>query len=366
MTQVNTISQEVFNTRMQRAIQFQPIRKTISLGNLQVINTGVVEINGAKISMTKKAFSNLARILGVPIQFQGKVDKLFGEEASRAIVNKMKGALIQQGLSQITAIASPVTKEIVGFVKKESQYISNVTFFEIANNILSDHNLLVRDFTVNHENGAININTFNPNSNFGLAGLKDEFFQGGISLSNSIEKGILVSPYLNRLVCTNGLIGESFSENYALRGIHDLQMREFRDHLQQLEKRQYKPMEFEERVNTGINTMASFAELEAAAELIMNNSGAKPHEIESWIPYISTQEAFAKFGKPTIFMSHEMKKNAKTGTSVWEVVNGLTHFSTHESAFKVGESNRRQIQKEAGNIIAGKFDMENQIVSPFN
>lgn len=366
MAAIQTISQEVFNTRMQKAIQLQPIRKTIPLGQIQVINTGVVDINGSRIPMSKKAFSQLARILGVPIQFQGKVDKFFGEDASRAIVNKMKSALIQQGLSQITAIASPVRKEIVGFIKKESQYVSNGTFFEIANNILSDHNLLVRDFTINPDDGGININTFNPDSNFGLDGLKDEFFQGGISLSNSIEKGILVSPYLNRLICTNGLIGESFSENYSLKGIRDFQMKEFREHLQQLEKRQYKPMTFEERVNTGINTMASFAELEGAANLIMGHSGAKPEEIEGWIPYVSTKNAFEKFGKPTIFMSEDMKKNAKTGTPVWDVVNGLTHFSTHDSAFKVSESSRRLIQKEAGNIIAGKFDMENQIVSPFN
>lgn len=366
MAAVQTISQELFNTRMQKAIQLQPIRKTIPLLQIQVINTGVIEIAGSRIPMTKKAFSQLARMLGVPLQFQGKVDKYFGEEASRAIVNKMKSALIQQGLSQITAIASPVSKEIVGFIKKESQYVSNGTFFGIANNVLSDHNLLVRDFTVNPEDGSININAFNPNSNFGLAGLKDEFFQGGISLSNSIDKGILASPYLNRLICTNGLIGESFVENYSLKGIHEAQMKEFRDHLHQLEKRQYKPMSFEERVNMGINTMASFAELESAANLIIGSSGARPKEIESWIPYASTQEAFANFGKPTLFMGEDMKKNAKTGTSVWDVVNGLTHFSTHDSAFKVSESSRRQIQKEAGNMIAGKFDMENQIVSPFN
>ena len=65
-------------------------------------------------------------------------------------------------------------------------------------------------------------------------------------------------------------------------------------------------------------------------------------------------------------MNADKKKNAKTGTTVWDMVNGLTHFATHDSVFKVSEDDRRVIQKEAGKIMAGTYDMENIILSPFN
>jgi len=365
MSNIQTISQARFDEKVNLAVTLQPIRKTVALGRINVVNTEVVEIDGKRIPMSKKAFSQLAKILGVPMQFQGRVDKLFGEEASRSIVNKMKSALIGHGMSQITAIASPQAKEIVGFVKKESEYISNNTFFEIAKNIISDHNLSVRDFSITPSDGSVSINCFNPDAEFELGGLKDEFFQGGLSLSNSIDKGLFVSPYLNRLVCTNGLIGDSFSETYKLKSVHDFHLDGFRSHLAELEKRNYKPMSFEERVNKATTTMASFAELEGSANLILGSCSAMMNEISNWIPYEATANQYTKFGLAPIRMSEEQKKNAKTGTSVWDMVNGLTHFATHDSVFKVSESSRRYIQKEAGSILAGKFDMENLVISPF-
>lgn len=362
---IETISQESFNSKVDLAVSLQPIRKTVALGQVKVINQETVEINGNRIRMGKKAFTHLAKILGVPIQFQGRVDKLFGEETSSGIVNKMKGALISHGMNTITVVASPRTKEIIGFLKKGDEYISNSTFFDLANDIISEHNLSVRDFSINPEDGSVSINCFNPGSEYGIPGLSDEIFNGGLSLSNSIEKGLFVSPYINRLICTNGMIGESFSETYKLKSLHDLHLEGFMSHLKELEKRNYKPMSFEERVNRATTTMASFAELEASANLILGSCSAKTSEISGWIPYDETTDRYSKFGLHPMRMSMEQKKNAKTGTSVWEIVNGLTHFATHDNVFRVSESSRRNIQKEAGSIIAGKFDMENLVVSPF-
>jgi len=351
--------------RMQAAIDRQPLRKTIPLGHLEVVNTGVVNINGVPVPMNKKAFSQLARILGVPIQFQGRVDKLFGEDATRSIVNRMKSALAAQGISQVTVIASPTSKEIIGFTKRESEYITNSSFFEVAQEIIHDHDLLVRDFSINGDNGLVTLSCFNPDANFQIGNHKDEFFQGGITLSNSFDKGLVVSPYMNRLVCLNGMIGESFAEAYTLKSLMNVHMDGFRKHLIELGKRNYKPMSFEERVNKAMVTKASYAEIEAAADLIMRRSGAKENEIDTWVPFMETKEQFIKHGLPPLRMSGEQKKNAKTGTTIWDMVNGLTHFSTHESRFMVHEDDRRDIQKEAGAILSGRFDMENVIESPF-
>jgi hypothetical protein len=333
---------------------------------LDVINTEVVSINGKRVPMGKDAFGQLARILGVPIQFQNRVDKYFGEEANRALVNKMKSALINQGMSSITLVASPINKSIIGFLKNEGQCISNGTFLEMASGIINDHGFLVRDFSVDGSTGGININCLNPNAEFGIKGLSDEIFNGGLSLSNSLDKGLIVSPYINRLICTNGMIGESFAESFKLNSLRSGDMEGFRKHLFELEKRDYKPMSFEERIHKAINTRASFAELEAAANLILGNSTAKIEEISTWIPLQETSAQFAAFGMPTIKMTGQQKKNAKTGTPMWDVINGLTHFSTHNSIFQVSDESRRYVQKEAGAFLAKTFDMENQVVSPFN
>jgi hypothetical protein len=361
-----TLSQEVFNSRKELAIKIQPVRKTVSLGQIEIVNPGVVKVEGNPIPMDKKAFRQLARILGVPIQFQGRVDKYYGETTTSQIVNKMKSGLITQGVSNITMIANPREKNIVGFIKKENQYISNNTFFGIAEDIIDDLGLYVRDFSTNNDDGGITINCFNPNAEFQIGDFKDEYFQGGITLSNSIENGIIISPYMNRLICLNGMIGDSFGEAFKVRGVSPGHMEELRQHLNSLEKRNFKPFSFEERVKKSMETKCSFAELEYAADLIISNSAAQKEEIIQWNPIHQTESKFMEYGLFPGLMTTEKKKNAKTGTTIWEMVNGLTHFATHESQFKVYEDSRRVIQKSAGEILAGTYDMENIVVGPYN
>lgn len=366
MTAVQTISQQAYDEKMSIAIGIQPIRKTVALGELNIISQGSIRIKDNLLPMNDKAFSQLAKILGVPIQFQGRVDKYFGKESTSQIVNKMKSALIKQGMSTITMVADPKRKTIIGFLKKESQYVSNSTFFGVANDIINDHNLLVRDFSIGDNGGDITINCFNDKLDFQIGDHKDEFFQGGITFSNSLDKGIIISPYMNRLTCLNGMIGDSFGETYKLTGLGAKKMEELRGNLKSLEKRNYKPFGFDARVNKAMDTKCSYAELQNAAELIMLSSGARINEISRWVPLEETDDKFTKFGIPPYTLTPDKRKNAKTGTSVWDMVNGLTHFATHDNAFNVSPGSRMTIQREAGKIIAGTYDMENIVHSPFD
>ena len=362
---ITALSQEIYDNKVKSAISIQPIRKTVPLGDLSIVNPGLVNIKGKPVAMSKKAFSQLAKILGVPIQFQGRVDKLFGEEANRQLVNRMKSALIAQGVSTITIVANPREKEIIGFLKRENQYISHGSFFGMLEDLIGDNSLSVRDFSVRSDGGGVIINCYDPTAEFALKGLKDEVFRGGVTFSNSIEGGIIVSPYVDRLVCANGMIGEAFSEKYKLRNLGQTSLEEFRNHLQSLQKQQFRPMVFEERVNKAMSTRASLAEIEAAADLILRHTGYKEEEISSWVPIKQTKEEFIRAGILPMGLSEGQKKNAKTSTPLWDVINGLTHFSTHDNGLKITDYERRSIQKEAGALLADTFDMENLIETPF-
>jgi hypothetical protein len=360
-----SISQKKYDSIKNVAVGSQPIRKVIPLSNLRVLNSEAVEINGSIIAMTSAAFKQLAKILGVPIQFQGRVEKLFGNDAKSEIVNKMKTALILNGMSTITVVANPRSKQIVGFLIKESSYTTNQAFLSLIEGVISDHGLGIRDFTVDRTDGGMSISCFNEKAEYMVGGLKDEIFNGGVTFQNSLDKGMIVSPYMNRLVCANGMIGEAFSESLKVKNLNTSSIQSFRTHLDQLAKKDFKPKTFEERVNAAIKTKASFAELEAAADLIMRTSGAKTEEISSWVPYRETMLEYAKVGIPTLGFSKEQKKNAKTGTSIWDLVNGLTHYSTHKHGLIIGDYDRKVVQKEAGSLLSETFDMENQVDSPF-
>ena len=59
-------------------------------------------------------------------------------------------------------------------------------------------------------------------------------------------------------------------------------------------------------------------------------------------------------------------RTARTGTPVWDVINGVTHFATHNNGIKITDSDRSALQMEAGRILSkSKFDVQNLIKSPF-
>lgn len=363
---LETLTQEQFRTKADLATSVQPVRKTVSLGNLEILGDALIKVEGKHIPMTPKAFAQLATILGVPIQFQGRVDKLFGSEAKKDIVNKMKSALIRQGMSKLTLVASPTTKEIVGFLKKENSFISHQGFFGLVSGSIGDQGLSVRDFTISEDGTSVTISCFDPRAEYAIEGLKDEFFQGGVTFHNSIIHGTSVSPYINRLVCLNGMIGAGFNEDIKLKDLSNSSIEIFRGKMLDLSKRDYQPKNFIERAKKAMETHASYSELESSSELILNSSNVSIPDLSKWLPYLETNEAFAKFGLPPVSLTPGQKKAAKTGTTMWELVNGLTHFSTHNSEYKISEDSRRAIQRKAGDLLAKTFDIENLVLTPFS
>lgn len=363
---LETLTQEQFRTKADLATSVQPVRKTVSLGNLEILGDALIKVEGKHIPMTSKAFAQLATILGVPVQFQGRVDKLFGSDAKKDIVNKMKSALIRQGMSKLTLVASPTTKEIVGFLKKENSFISHQGFFGLVSGSIGDQGLSVRDFTISEDGTSVTVSCFDPRAEYAIEGLKDEFFQGGVTFHNSIIHGASVSPYINRLVCLNGMIGAGFNEDIKLKDLSNSSIEIFRGKMLDLSKRDYQPKNFIERAKKAMNTHASYSELEASSELILNSSNVSIPDLSKWLPYLETNEAFAKFGLPPVSLTPGQKKAAKTGTTMWELVNGLTHFSTHNSEYKISEDSRRAIQRKAGDLLAKTFDIENLILTPFS
>lgn len=365
MELLRTLTQEDFRTKADLATSVQPVRKTVSLGKLEILGDSLIKVEGKNIPMTTKAFTQLATILGVPIQFQGRVDKLFGGDAKKDIVNKMKSALIRQGMTSLTLVASPTTKEIVGFLKKENTFISHQGFFGLVSGSIGDQGLSVRDFTISPDGTGVTISCFDPRAEYGIEGLKDEFFQGGVTFHNSIISGVSVSPYINRLVCLNGMIGAGFDENIKLKDLSNSSIEIFRGKMLDLSKRDYQPRNFIDRAKKAINTHASYAELESSSELILDSSNVSIPDLSKWLPYLETNEAFAKFGLPPVTLTSGQKKTAKTGTTMWDLINGLTHFSTHNSQYKISEESRRAIQRKAGDLLAKTFDMENLVLTPF-
>ena len=359
-----TLSQDVFDTTAKLAIDRQPIRKEVSLKNLEVVNDKTMSVDGLHIPMSNQAFKDVIKAVGLPVTFDKSFTGTFGEKARQQLINRLKSSMAAKGQSSVSLVVSPESKSIIGVHKSPKDLISNDSFLKTASQIIDRHSLEVNNFTVN-DDGNIYISTSNPKNQWGLQGLKDEDFFGGVSFINNPKDGFQISPFLYRLVCANGMIGKAFEDTMKITSFDARGIEGLFNELNNMAKVGFKPAKFEEQVRAAISTKASLFEMEETYNMMRSFSGAEYKELEAWVPLQATRARYHAAGMDTITMSKEQKKNAKTGTPVWDVINGLTHFSTHDNGFRLDDTDRRRMQVEAGKMLAKEFDMANQVKSPF-
>jgi len=360
-----TISQSEYDRKSDIALKNQPIRKEVPLSSIEVVKDGVLSYGGSLIGLSENALKDICKIVGFPLTFEKTFTKNFGEDARRQMLSKLKTATALNKSATVTLLLNPETKMVVAVHKTKHRLISHSAFLDTTTSLIDQYNLDVNNFTVNSD-GSLIINASSPQNQFGIQGLKDEDFFGGITFSNEIQRGFEVSPFLHRILCGNGMIGGGFEETLRLGGLDPKMSEDFFVQLKQMGDRGFKPMGLESRIKTAIETPASLYEMRNAHESLTAYSGVDTGALEQWIPYATTNERFRGAKMDPLLYSDEQKKRAKTGTSIWDMINGMTHFASHDNGMRLSDESRRKLQKEAGLLLTKKvYDMQNTVPSPY-
>ena len=364
MKKLETISQSLFDSKAAEAVAKNPIRKEVPLKNIEILKDDQMMVDGVKIKMNRDAFKSICKIVGLPVGFDKTFSSAFGDKARQALVNRLKTAKQANGSTHVSLVVNPDTRQIISVQKDPRDLISNSSFLKTTTEIIDRYDLDVKDFSIG-ENGAVVINTISHKNSWGISGLKDEDHFGGATFINSPDGGFKVSSFLHRLVCANGMIGTGFAETLALNPSDPLNFEKFYSSLNELAKVGFRPKGYEDRIRLAMSTRASLNELETAHSAIRSLSDGIHRELEAWVPYHSTMEAFYKSGIDAVFLNTNQKKSSRTGTTVWDLINGVTHFATHDNGFTISDYNRRRLQVEASRILTKDFDMMNIVKSPF-
>jgi hypothetical protein len=363
---ITTLSNQLIEQRKVQTLEAQNLRKVVPFRDINLIDVESIEFQGSKINITKNAFKNLLGLLGMSNTFAQKFESLFTKEAKAQFINTMKNAMASNSgrLSEVTLVLNPLTKAVVAITKKDEFGISNQQFMQVAENIIDNQSMDVTNWSIDPGTGIITINAFNPKANFAVQGLSDEVFTGGVTFQNSPKDGFQVLPYVNRQWCTNGLTTAFAQEAYTLNSLDQGSMEKFFENLNSLRKNNFAPTGFADRVRAAHNTPASLHELQFAHNLIEPFAGER---VDNWIPLAENMNAFYRAGFEGL--STEQLKHAKSNTSVWDVVNGVTHFATHGAQIidtNMQDYNASELMVKSGNLFGKKsFDHENTMPDLF-
>jgi len=363
---ITTLATPLVETKKAEAIGAQSLRRTVPFREVNLIDEKTIEFQGTRIGITKQAFKSLLSIIGMSNQFAQKFEKLFTSDAKSQFINRMKDAMASNSgnVSNVTMVLNPVNRSIILFQKEDKFQISNEQFINVAEGLIGDNSMNVTRFSTDPTTGIITIDAFNPKAEFGIQGMKDEVFTGGVTFRNSPLKGFEVMPYVNRQWCTNGLTTAMAQETYQLHSLDNTSMEKFFENMQNLRRNNFAPEGFADRVRAASNTPASISEMQYAHNLIQPFAAERT---DHWVPLQENLNAYNKAGFENL--NAQQAKMAKTNQSLWSVINGVTHFSSHGQKLidtNMQDQDAARLQVAVGNLFGKKaFDHENSMPNPF-
>jgi hypothetical protein len=359
MKELTTLSPTAFAIRKDEAIRNEVMRKEISLSEFNVIDNTHIEVDGVKIELTPFAFKRLLGRLRIPTAFAKRFETGFGSDGLQQLVQMMKTMKSSKNDQTVTLLVDPRAKKVTNILPAGYASISNEAFVEFAEGYINQYGLEVKDFG-SDPNGGATINCVSPNSVFSVPGMSDEVFNTGVTFRNTPTRGLEVSPYLNRLVCSNGMSSTAFSETYGLHELTDKSISEFNEHMIQMASTGFQPVGLADKIKMANNTDASIAEVQRAMSAMLSTDKKIDFEyMQRYLPINRVMKAYSDIGaEPSTFTTKQLQ-NAKSGLSIWEVVNGITNFASNDEKYNIDDHKTGNLMVSAGNLLMKKnFDTE--------
>ena len=367
MKSITTLSQSAFDVKKAEAINNQLMRKEITLSEFNVVDNNHIDIDGVKIEVTDKAFGKLLGRLRIPKAFAKRFSDGFGSDGLRQLVSMMKSAKSSRNEQTVTLLVDPSTRKITDILPAGYASISQESFVDFASRYIDQYDLGVTHMGSDLYGGT-QINCVSPQGMFNVPGMTNEVFNTGVTFRNTPTRGLEVSPYLERLICANGMTSTAFAENYGLHNLNDKNINEFNEHMIRMASTNFQPVGLADNIKKANNTDASLAEIQRAASSILSlDKNIDYNYIQKYIPVDRAMKAYSDLGAdPNTFTKAQMK-NAKSGMSVWDVVNGMTNFASNDSKYSINEGKMGNLMVTAGNILCKKqYDTEGVLdINPF-
>lgn len=349
-------NQAQFNLFKKDAMANEPLMRQANLADVTFVNENTISFNGSRFRCANNVIDDYAKLVGVPQAFSNSIDKAFGKDTQKKIVELSKAARIAGGKNvQITLVAN----KKLGMVERilpAGKILPYEMYFNLFDRMMNNSKMEIKDFS--QSSGGLFINTVSKENEFDIKGFTDETFHPGMTFTNNLF-GAKVDSFVERLVCSNGMVGKGFAEEIVY---NPENMNEFFEKIQHLKSTGFLPTEFSNKVASAIHTRASYAEVESATKLITGYSKLEKAVVDRFVPFNEINNKFAAKGCDVKSWNQQQKQNAITNISVWDVINGVTDFASHDYGFELSAAGRLDLQVKAGSMLSrDKFDTQNLV-----
>jgi len=229
----------------------------------------------------------------------------------------LKGSKSSKNDTRVTLLANPRTMVIDDILPAGTAAISNAAFIDFTTGIIDKYDLKPTQFGTD-ELGGVVINTINDRNMFEIEGMKDENFYGGVTFSNVPGEGLVVSPFLERLICTNGMTSRMHEDTYKLSSLDPETVNEFNSSMADLASIGFQPMGLFNNVRKASMTQASLSEAYYAVNLLMQLSPKTVtyDYMQRYIPTYRMEKAYEDYSSPVREMKKNQLRTANAGMTV--------------------------------------------------
>ncbi len=336
-------------------------RKKVSLSEIRLISENCIEFAGMPLALSDAGFKSLLKLVGISKKLRMNLIKQYGDSFADNLVSTMSSAM-GQSKGDVVLLIDMLKAKVINIVRTEQSMIPNEQYLKNVENIINDSNLTIDQMSLK-DNGGFNISTIGDNTEWNLDGAESsESFKFGLNFDNDPITGTRLMPYNQRLICTNGMIGQGFTGVHTLTNDKD-SWDDFFHKVDLLKKDGFRPIEFDPSLKTAMKADASVAELTQARNLVKANSKITDLQLEQYLPIANTEEAYKKNGILIDELNKDQKENAQTGVGFWEVINGVTDLASHNYGHEL--KNAEALQRFAGRMFVKRPDLSNLVLNPF-
>lgn len=355
-----------YETVKKAGLNYEPMQMKVSLSELEFDKNDQMSIRGIPVRsddgvVTKQIYNALLKI-------NPSLSKMLGSEKGikNSLVSIIKGGLSQGDVkkSQITVVGNPVLQTITNILKGERDFITNKVAFEMFEKTMNSQPDLTLVGASIGSNGSIEMNVRKDivlQPKIKAKAIVGEEFNPGYTFKNNAMTGIQVGHYAERLVCLNGMTVKSGKGSFTFNKLSSGEIKKFSENFLNLSKDNFAYGSMPEIIAKASSTAASFHEVLVSKNIMQRHSKLTEIGVNQFLPeFGAISRNLATKGVDYAKCSDMQLKNYPTPYNVWEIVNRLTWFGSHETGL---ETNFGSIQNSAGTLFSKPiFDTENLLL----